>query len=89
MKGNHQAGTHAFRRFRETHLGKVEGLPRGVRLFWMGHAEENMTDHYDKIKEDRKVRSEWAERCGVGFELPTRAQIVPISGGPQTRDLVA
>jgi integrase len=89
VKGNHQAGTHAFRRFRETHLGKVEGLPRGIRLFWMGHAEANMTDHYDKIKEDRQARREWAERCGVGFELPSRAQVVPISESPRECELVA
>lgn len=79
VTGNHYAGTHAFRRFRDTHLGKVEGLPRGIRLFWMGHAEENMTDHYDKIKEDRVTRGEWAERCGIGFELPRFGLVVPIT----------
>jgi len=79
IKGNHQAGMHIFRRFRETHLGKCEGLPRGIRLFWMGHAEENMTDHYDKIKEDRPCRRQWAEDCGLGFELPALGLVVPIS----------
>jgi integrase len=79
ITGNHRAGTHAFRRFRETHLGKCEGLPRGIRLFWMGHAEENMTDHYDKIREDRVYRREWAVRCGIGFELPVVGRIVPIT----------
>jgi integrase len=79
IKGNHQAGMHIFRRFRETHLGKCEGLPRGIRLYWMGHAEESLTDHYDKIKEDRACRRQWAERCGLGFELSSLGLIVPIS----------
>jgi len=89
VTGDHKAGTHAFRRFRETHLGKVEGLPRGIRLFWMGHAEESMTDHYNKIKEDRGARKEWAERCGVGFDLPSRGQIVPISRRAREDKLIA
>ena len=76
--GTCKAGTHAFRRYRETHLDKVEELPHGIRLFWMGHAEKTMTDRYNKIKEDRKTRREWAERSGIGFELPERAQVVPI-----------
>lgn len=69
VTGTHKAGTHAFRRYRETHLGKCVGLPRGLRLFWMGHAEKDMSDHYDKIKEDRATRKQWAERCGLGFDL--------------------
>jgi len=30
----------------------------------MGHADENMSDLYDKIKEDVEFRSKWAEKCG-------------------------
>jgi integrase len=89
MTGDHKAGFHAFRRFRETHLGKVEGLPHGIRLFWMGHAEETMTEHYDKIKEDRATRRAWAERCGVGFELPLFGQVVPITDHSGTVKMVA
>jgi integrase len=70
VTGTHKAGTHAFRRYRETHLSKCAGLPRGLRLFWMGHGEADMSDHYDKIREDRTARKHWAERCGLGFELP-------------------
>lgn len=75
-KGDHRAGTHAFRRFRETQLGKCEGLPKGLRIYWMGHGEKDMTEHYDKVKEDRPFRKYWAERCGVGFELPATVPIV-------------
>ena len=29
-----------------------------------------MTDLYDEVKEDLQFRLEWAEKCGIGFELP-------------------
>jgi hypothetical protein len=35
----------------------------------MGHADESMSDLYDKIKEDVAFRGEWAEGCGFGFNL--------------------
>jgi hypothetical protein len=28
-----------------------------------------MSDLYDKVKYDAGIRREWAEKCGVGFEL--------------------
>jgi hypothetical protein len=37
----------------------------------MGHADESMSDLYDKIKEDVEFRRIWAEKCGFGFELPS------------------
>jgi hypothetical protein len=43
----------------------------------MGHAGESMTDLYDKIKEDKMFRREWAERCGFGFKLPSVVPNVP------------
>ena len=46
--------------------------------FWMGHADENMGDLYDKIKEDVAFRKEWAEKCGLGFDLPSVVPNVPI-----------
>jgi hypothetical protein len=55
----------------------------------MGHAEKTMSDHYNKIKEDRKTRREWAERCGIGFDLPQRAHVVPISGSEGGDEKVA
>ncbi len=37
----------------------------------MGHAGEDLSDLYDKIKEDVAFRRKWAERCEFGFELPS------------------
>lgn len=74
--GTDKAGTHAFRRFRNTHLRKV-GCPIGLYQYWMGHAPADMSDLYDKVKEDIGFRREWAERCGFGFELPSVVPNVP------------
>jgi hypothetical protein len=41
-----------------------------LQRLWLGHAGKTMTDLYDKIKEDKQFRLEWAEKCGIGFELP-------------------
>jgi integrase len=68
--GDHKAGNHAFRRFRNTYLRNYTPCPDGLQKFWMGHAGETMTDLYDKVKEDQQFRLEWAEKCGIGFELP-------------------
>ena len=43
----------------------------------MGHADESMSDLYDKIKEDVKFRREWAEKAGFGFKLPSVVLNVP------------
>ena len=67
--GTHKAGTHAFRRFRNTYLKNVTPCPSGVRDYWLGHAGKDMGDLYDKIKRDVAFRREWAEKCGIGFEL--------------------
>ncbi len=29
-----------------------------------------MSDRYDKAEHERELRKEWAERAGLGFELP-------------------
>ncbi len=75
--GTHKAGHHAFRRFRNTHLRNRTECPEGLRKFWMGHADESMSDLYDKIKEDVELRRKWAEKCGFGFELPSVVPNVP------------
>jgi len=72
-----KAGSHAFRRFRNTHLRNRTECPEGLRKFWMGHADENMGDPYDKVKEDVEARKEWAEKCGFGFELPSVVPMIP------------
>jgi hypothetical protein len=50
--GDHKAGNHAFRRFRNTYLRNHTECPKGLYKYWMGHAGESMSDLYDKIKED-------------------------------------
>jgi hypothetical protein len=60
---------HAFRRFRNTFLRNYTPCPDGLQKFWLGHAGETMTILYDKVKEVLQFRLEWAEKCGVGFEL--------------------
>jgi hypothetical protein len=75
--GTHKAGNHAFRRFRNTYLRNHTECPQGLQQYWMGHAGENMTDLYEKIKEDVAFRRKWAEKCGFGFELPSDVPNVP------------
>ena len=68
--GSDKAGMHAFRRFRNTHLGKCYGLPERLLKFWMGHSAHSSTDLYNRSIEDRDFRKSWAQRCGIGFTLP-------------------
>ncbi len=75
--GTHKAGNHAFRRFRNTYLRNHTDCPEGLYKYWMGHAGESMSDLYDKIKEDVTFRKMWAEKCGIGFELPSIVPNVP------------
>ncbi|HTT20800.1 MAG TPA: site-specific integrase [Candidatus Sulfotelmatobacter sp.] len=75
--GTHKAGNHAFRRFRNTFLRNYTACPEGLYKFWMGHAGKDMSDLYDKIKEDVAFRRKWAEQCGFGFELPSVVPNVP------------
>jgi hypothetical protein len=63
----HKAGNHAFRRFRNTYLRNYAECPEGLYKFWMGQSGKDMSDLYDKIREDVAFRRKWAERCGFGF----------------------
>lgn len=63
-------GFHAFRRFRVTYLRK-QRVPEDLIRFWIGHADESVTDGYSKLREDRMYRKEIAEQVGLGFELNT------------------
>jgi integrase len=60
----------AFRRFRESVLLRSEC--RQVLIdFWMGHENPDMSARYGRqLLEDVKYRKEWAEKVGLGFELP-------------------
>ena len=75
--GTHKAGNHAFRRFRNTYLKNYTDCPKGLYDYWMGHAGKDMSDLYDKIREDVPFRKMWAEKSGFGFELPSVVPNVP------------
>jgi integrase len=77
--GIKRCGFHAFRRFRNTFLRNYTSCPNGLRNFWLGWGGKDMSDHYDKIREDEAFRREVAERAGIGFELP-KPPIVPSVG---------
>lgn len=74
---DHRAGSHAFRRFLNTYLRNRTNFSVGLYQYWLAHADASMSDLYDKIKEDDAFRLEWAEKCGIGFELPSIVPIVP------------
>jgi integrase len=75
--GTHKAGNHAFRRFRNTYLKNYTDCPKGLYDYWLGHAGKDMSDLYDKIREDVPFRRVWAEKSGFGFELPSVVPNVP------------
>jgi integrase len=77
--GIKRCGFHAFRRFRNTFLRNYTPCPNGLRNFWLGWSGKDMSDHYDKIREDAAFRREVAERVGIGFELP-KTPLVPSVG---------
>jgi integrase len=62
-------GFHAFRRFRVTHL-RDQGTPEDILRFWIGHADQSVTDRYSKMSKRIQSRREWAEKVGLGFDLP-------------------
>jgi integrase len=64
-------GCHSFRRFRVTHLEKMN-VPPGLIRFWTGHASPDITGRYVKIGRDIEARKEWAAKAGLGFELEAK-----------------
>jgi hypothetical protein len=64
-----KGGFNIFRRFRITYLQKTE-CPEVLRHFWSGHAPKHVSERYTKLREERDFRLEWAEKIGLGFELP-------------------
>ena len=70
--GQPKCGVHAFRRFRNTYLKNRTSCPEGVRQFWLGWEDKDMSDLYDQIREDVAFRREWAKKAGLGFEIPTK-----------------
>src|SRR5438552_8984139 len=62
-------GFNIFRRFRITELQTAE-CPKPLQHFWSGHAQTHVSERYIKLLRDRDYRLEWAEKIGIGFELP-------------------
>ena len=60
----------AFRRFRESVLLASDARQLLID-YWMGYENPDMSSRYGKqLLENVKYRKEWAERVGLGFELP-------------------
>ncbi len=67
---------HAFRRFREAVLQKSEARQLLID-YWMGHENDDMSTRYGKqLLEDVNYRKEWAEKVGLGFDLPTSKPVL-------------
>jgi integrase len=62
-------GFHAFRRFRLTQTADA-GVPDALDRFWAGHASKGVHERYAKWTSKLEERRVWAERVGLGFELP-------------------
>jgi hypothetical protein len=65
-----KGGFNIFRRFRITELKKSD-CPDALQHFWSGHAPTHVSERYTKLFQDRDYRLEWAEKIGMGFDLPT------------------
>ena len=68
--GISKRGFHSFRRFRNTHL-RNSICPDGLLKFWLGHAAKDMSDRYDRVRDDIVFRRKVARSMGTGFEVPT------------------
>jgi integrase len=62
-------GFHCFRRFRNTHL-RNSICPEGLLKFWMGHAAKDMSDRYDRVRDDVVFRKDVARSMSTGFAVP-------------------
>ena len=74
--GRDRVRFHAFRRFREATLQRSE--VRQILIdFWMGHENSDMSSRYGKqLTEDVEFRQQWAEKVGLGFQLPDLSDVV-------------
>jgi integrase len=65
-----KGGFNIFRRFRRTYIEKKTDCPDVLRHFWTGHVQKHVSERYIKLLDEREFRLEWAEKIGLGFELP-------------------
>jgi len=75
--GLEQGGFNIFRRFRITAMETAE-VPQALQHTWSGHARTHVSERYKKLLRQLEWRLEWAEKVGMGFELP--AQPVGLRG---------
>jgi len=50
----------------------ISECPKALQHFWLGHAPTHVSERYKKLLKQRDWRLEWADRIGMGFELPAR-----------------
>jgi integrase len=63
-------GFHSMRRWRVSYL-KMIGTPETLLKAWIGHSSGiDITARYDKSAGDKEWRQTWANKCGIGFDLP-------------------
>jgi hypothetical protein len=53
--------------------------PEGLYKYWMGHAGRDMSDLYDKVKDDVEFRRKWAERASWPGITITPSKIVAVN----------
>jgi hypothetical protein len=68
-----RGGFNIFRCFRLTHLVKFD-CPDALKHFWSGDAPRHVSERYTKLTQARDFRLMWAEKIGLGFELPGEAK---------------
>lgn len=64
-----RGGFNIFRRYRRTHIDTFE-CPDALKHFWSGHAPTHVSERYIKLTQNRDFRVMWAEKIGLGFDLP-------------------
>ena len=69
-------------RFRNNYLRNYTSCPNGLRNFWLGWSGKDMSDHYDKIREDAAFRRGVAEHAVIGFELPKPSIVLSVGNVP-------
>lgn len=64
-----KGGFHALRRFRSTHLNKMN-CPPGLSRYWIGHSSGDVHEGYEQFGKEIQTRKDEAARIGLGFKLP-------------------
>jgi len=70
-------------------LRNYTNCPQSLIDFWLGHAADDMTDLYDKIKDDLPFRRAKAEEVGIGFEISPIVPNVPKSASKTAARIAA